>query len=192
MARKPHHDAETNAIDDKWRIDGTMTFKPRGFSIVWGNDSRYWRIPPRSQSNNNGHKKVEEVAEFAELVQVSWLEVRGVCKLEASTKYQISFQLSFKRNATGWSGCPVFLMAKVGFKGRYDWRKLKELEKEKKLPRQRTDVPSDTEPFVVEVRKREETPDTRLFFGLYEVWSGKRKRGLRVHGATIKRLQNPP
>ncbi|XP_022720933.1 protein PHLOEM PROTEIN 2-LIKE A9-like [Durio zibethinus] len=179
MASKPHHDAEADAISRKENPE-RYTFKPRAFNIVWGNDSRYWRIPPRSALSSASSSTTSNVEEFAELVQVSWLEVTGSVPLEASTNYQITFKLSFKGDASGWSGSPVFLMAKVGKKGKYKWKRLKELEN---LPRQPTEVPN--EPFVVEVLGN--PPDKRLYFGLYEVWTGKWKKGLRVHEAIVKK-----
>ncbi|XWS16038.1 hypothetical protein CRYUN_Cryun34aG0051800 [Craigia yunnanensis] len=177
MASKPHHDAERDAIEGD--LQNEFIFKPRAFNIVWGNDSRYWRIPSRSSSSTQSNNNVEQVAE---LVQVSWLEVTGSVPLEPPNSYQISFKLSFKGKASGWSGSPVFLMAKVGKKGRYKWKRLKELEN---LPSQPTQVPNIDDPFVVEVPK--DQPDTRLYFGLYEVWSGKWKGGLKVHEAIVKK-----
>ncbi|KAK6264418.1 hypothetical protein SCA6_019852, partial [Theobroma cacao] len=168
MATKPHHDADGGPITDE---QGVYRFKPRAFNIVWGNDNRYWRIPS-TRSNND---------EVAELVQVSWLEVTGFVELRPLKTYQVTFTLSFKEDAFGWNGSPVFLMAKVGKKGKYKWRRLKELESLPKVP---TEVPSNSEPFLVEVP--DDVPDKRLYFGLYEVWSGKWKGGLRVHGATVK------
>ncbi|XVF87084.1 hypothetical protein PTKIN_Ptkin18bG0092000 [Pterospermum kingtungense] len=174
MASKPHHDAEADAIE---KDQDPIIFNPRGFNIVWGNDSRYWRIPPRSSLNINNN-----VAEAAELNQVSWLEVTGSVQLMPSASYQISFKVSFKGDAFGWSGAPVFLMAKVGKKGKYKWRRLKELEN---LPKTPTEVPSNDNPFIID--KVLDQPDTRLYFGLYEVWSGKWKGGLRVHEAIVKK-----
>ncbi|XVE88462.1 hypothetical protein DITRI_Ditri19aG0071500 [Diplodiscus trichospermus] len=173
---KPHHDAEADAVSDKgnhWEL------KPRGLNIVWGNDQRYWRIPSRTSSStgNDGN-------EAAELLQVCWLEITGSIKPPdvVPTSYQISFWLSFKSDASGWSGAPVFLMAKVGRKGRYKWKRLTELDK---LPKEATEFPSSNDPFVVDVPPNH--IDTTLFFGLYEVWSGKWKKGLRVHKAIVKR-----
>ncbi|XP_021294751.1 protein PHLOEM PROTEIN 2-LIKE A9 [Herrania umbratica] len=172
MGTKPHHDADYEAIKQD---QGGYTLKPRAFNIVWGNDNRYWRIPSRSPSTRGNNDEV------AELVQVSWLEVTGSVQLQPSKIYQLTFKLSFKEDAFGWSGCPVFLMAKVGKKGKYKWRRLKELES---LPKEKTEVPSNSEPFLIEVPS--EVIDSRLYFGLYEVWSGKWKGGLRVHEATVK------
>ncbi|KAK5826120.1 hypothetical protein PVK06_021030 [Gossypium arboreum] len=42
MASKSHQDADPNAIIAN---EGDFIFKPKAFNIVWGNDSRYWRIP---------------------------------------------------------------------------------------------------------------------------------------------------
>ncbi|XVF87051.1 hypothetical protein PTKIN_Ptkin18bG0089400 [Pterospermum kingtungense] len=176
MASKPHHDAEAGAIITTDTIEGPFIFTPRAFNIVWGNDSRYWRIPSRSSLNNNN------VAEAAELNQVSWLEVTGSVPLMPLASYQISFKVSFKGDAFGWSGAPVFLMAKVGKKGRYKWKRLKELEN---LPKTPTEVPSYDNPFIIDEVLNQ--PDTRLYFGLYEVWSGKWKGGLRVHEAIVKK-----
>ena len=110
-----------------------------------------------------------------------WLEVTGSVQLNPSTSYQITFTLSFKGDAFGWSGTPVFMIAKVGKKGRYKWKKLKELEN---LPKEPSEVPSNDEPFVVDVPEGQF--DTRLYFGLYEVWSGTWKGGLKIHQAVIK------
>ncbi|XVF40046.1 hypothetical protein PTKIN_Ptkin01aG0081000 [Pterospermum kingtungense] len=177
MASKPHHDAEEDAINNPNKDNSYFVIKPRGFNIVWGNESRYWRVPPRSSLSTQSD-------EYAELVQVSWVEVTGSVPLNASTAYQISFTLSFTGDAFGWSGSPVFLMAKVGKRGRYKWRRLREVEN---LPKEPTQIPSDDEPFVVDVPG--DQPDTRLFFGLYEVWSGKWKGGLRVHRAVVKQMK---
>ncbi|KAK8650316.1 hypothetical protein V6N13_139961 [Hibiscus sabdariffa] len=173
MSSKPHHEADNENMD-KTKVGNkdALIFKPRNLNIVWGNDNRYWRFP----SGNNAD-------EPAELVQVSWLEVTGSCILKDSQNYQISFKLSFKRDASGWSGAPVFLMAKVGKKGKYKWKKLKDLDK---LPQEPTEFPSADDSFIVDGVTRQ--PDMRLYFGLYEVWSGKWKGGLRVHHATVKEL----
>ncbi|XP_039028757.1 protein PHLOEM PROTEIN 2-LIKE A9-like [Hibiscus syriacus] len=180
MASKPHQEADNNSIIKEKTVDNkdVITFKPRAFNIVWGNDSRYWRIPnpPRSFAPLS-----EE--EAAELVQVSWLEVTGSCQVEPLTTYEISFTLSFNRNAFGWSGAPVFLMAKVGKKGKYKCRKLKEIDN---LFEEPTDVPSNEDSFTVDSGQLQ--PDMRLYFGLYEVWSGKWKGGMRLHQAIVKEI----
>lgn len=119
----------------------------------------------------------------AELIQVSWLEVTGSVTLEPVTRYEIKFKLSFKRDAFGWSGAPIFMMAKVGKKGKYKWRRLKELDT---LPKDPILVPTDDSFTIDPVPSN--TPDLRLYFGLYEVWSGKWKGGLKIHEAIIKKL----
>ncbi|OMO70417.1 Phloem protein 2-like protein [Corchorus capsularis] len=177
MASKPHHDADPDAIQEFSSKDG-FRLKPRAFNIVWGNDTRYWRIPARSTIPNDND-------EFAELVQVSWLEVTGSVKLNTSTSYKLTFKLSFKSDAFGWTGCPVFLMAKLGKKGRYKWKRLKDLEA---LPKEPITVPSADDPFVIEVPSENQL-DTKLYFGLYEVWSGKWKGGLRVHEAIVQEIK---
>ncbi|KAH1092001.1 hypothetical protein J1N35_019258 [Gossypium stocksii] len=178
MARDPHQKAN----NDYMEIDGSggYIFKPRAFNIVWGNDKRCWRMAkPIGSSTSSENEK-----EFAELVQVSWLEVTGVTpELDTASTYQITFQLSLEKGASGWTGAPVFLMAKVGKKGKYKWKKL-EVEK---LTRDPTDFPSEADPLDVEIPDNQR--DRRLYFGLYEVWSGKWKQGLKVYKATVKQIK---
>ncbi|XP_012483774.1 protein PHLOEM PROTEIN 2-LIKE A9 isoform X1 [Gossypium raimondii] len=203
MAREPHQKANYDYMEEQENDSGYI-FKPRAFNIVWGNDKRCWRMAkPIGSSTSRCHfyllvfldgyltdkiflfhyySKNEE--ECAELVQVSWLEVTGVTpRLHASTTYQITFQLSLEKGASGWTGAPVFLMAKVGKKGKYKWKKL-EVEK---LTRDPTDFPSVRDPFGVEIA--DEQLDKRLYFGLYEVWSGRWKKGLKVYKATVKQIK---
>ncbi|MBA0587082.1 protein PHLOEM PROTEIN 2-LIKE A9 isoform X2 [Gossypium raimondii] len=179
MAREPHQKANYDYMEEQENDSGYI-FKPRAFNIVWGNDKRCWRMAKPIGSSTSS--KNEE--ECAELVQVSWLEVTGVTpRLHASTTYQITFQLSLEKGASGWTGAPVFLMAKVGKKGKYKWKKL-EVEK---LTRDPTDFPSVRDPFGVEIA--DEQLDKRLYFGLYEVWSGRWKKGLKVYKATVKQIK---
>ncbi|XP_034887828.1 protein PHLOEM PROTEIN 2-LIKE A9 [Populus alba] len=168
-SNKPHYEADSNKVfyeEDK----NSWTFKPRGFSIIWGNDKRYWNLPDQTSS--------DEIP--AELVQVCWLELTGTTKDPLKEgKYKIKFEVSMKSDAFGWSGCPVFMMAKLGKKGRYRWSKvdLSDVSKDKK---------SVTSDFVIDVSK--ETDDTKLYFGLYEVWTGKWKGGLLIHQAIVEKV----
>ncbi|MBA0557426.1 hypothetical protein Golob_014496 [Gossypium lobatum] len=180
MAREPHQKANYEHMEEQGQNDSReYIFKPRAFNIVWGNDKRCWRMAkPIGSSTSSKNEK-----ECAELVQVSWLEVTGITPKLSASKYQITFQLSLEKGASGWTGAPVFLMAKVGKKGKYQWKKL-EVEK---LTRDPTDLPSEADPFVVEVDDAQ--VDKRLYFGLYEVWSGKWKQGLKVYKATVKQIK---
>ncbi|KAK5802426.1 hypothetical protein PVK06_030017 [Gossypium arboreum] len=180
MAREPHQRANCDYMEERLQHDGSLEFKPRAFNIVWGNDNRCWRIvKPIGPSTS---RKNEE--EFAELLQVSWLEVTGITpKLDSPSTYHITFRLSLDKGASGWTGAPVFLMAKVGKKGNYRWKKL-EVEK---LTGDPTDFPSKADP--LEVETVPDKPDRRLYFGLYEVWSGKWKKGLKVYNATVKQIK---
>ncbi|KAB2038340.1 hypothetical protein ES319_D03G138900v1 [Gossypium barbadense] len=162
-------------------IQSIYIFKPRAFNIVWGNDKRCWRMAkPIGSSTSSKNEK-----ECAELVQVSWLEVTGVTRKLSASTCQITYQLSLEKGASGWTGAPVFLMAKVGKKGKYKWKKL-EVEK---LTRDPTDFPSEADPFGVEIAN--DQPDKRLYFGLYEVWSGRWKQGLKVYKAKSRSEPNP-
>ncbi|XP_031256713.1 protein PHLOEM PROTEIN 2-LIKE A9-like [Pistacia vera] len=166
MSSSPHYVPPPG--DVSVRDGDKITIKPRGFNIVWGNDSRYWKLPGEGKND-----------EPAELVQVSWLEVTGSVTVTKGKKYKIWFKVSLKDGAFGWNGCPVFMMAKIGKKGRYSWKRIKPLDQfygnnNKEIPEEgfEMDVP--------------ENGDDQLFFGLYEVWSGKWKGGLLIHEAIIK------
>ncbi|GKV36858.1 hypothetical protein SLEP1_g44944 [Rubroshorea leprosula] len=90
-----------------------------------------------------------------------------------------------KSDAFGWANSPVFLMAKVGKRGKYIWKRLSQLEQ---CPKEPIDVPDpNSNSFQIDVPA--DAIDPRLYFGLYEVWSGKWKGGLRIHGATVKEIQ---
>ncbi|KAK4859887.1 hypothetical protein QYF36_013540 [Acer negundo] len=94
-----HHEPESNEVT-KTTDETEITIKPRGFNIVWGKDTRYWQLPERSTEAP------------AELKQVCWLEITGSVDVKPGNKYTIEFQVSMKPDAFGWSGCPVFMMAK--------------------------------------------------------------------------------
>lgn len=116
----------------------------------------------------------------AKLRQVCWLEVTGTAKKLEAGKYQVSFLLSKEQDAFGWNNCQPFLMAKVGKKGKYKWKKVLELNEDKK-----ENITIVSEP--IEVKDNDEK---ELYFGLYEVWSGKWKGGLCIHEACVKKVPN--
>ncbi|XP_062094568.1 protein PHLOEM PROTEIN 2-LIKE A9-like [Humulus lupulus] len=176
---KAHHDADVNAIisDDKKEF----IFYPRGLNIVWGNDSRYWRIPSEPQPRNGK-------SPTAELIQVSWLEVTGSQNLETG-KYKIKFYLSLKSDAFGWNGCQVYLMAKIGRRGKYKWSKIQLKDQNTSSSGSGEGTPFPSDDFEIEVPSTATDDDSKkLYFGLYEVWSGKWKGGLQIHKAVVTKV----
>ena len=117
----------------------------------------------------------------AELVQVCWLEVTGKAGAGsiAPGKYKIKFEVSKKEDAFGWN-CPVYMIAKSGKKGRYSWKKI---DVSTEVTTDKKELPPD---FEIDVKA---TDDNTIYFGLYEVWSGKWKGGLKIHGAIV---EGPP
>ncbi|KAK0578398.1 hypothetical protein LWI29_009767 [Acer saccharum] len=85
-----HHEPESNEVD-KNADETEITIRPRGFNIVWGNDTRYWQLPEKNKET-----------EVAELKQVSWLEITGSVDVKAGKTYAIEFQVSMKPDAFGW------------------------------------------------------------------------------------------
>ena len=80
-----------------------------------------------------------------------------------------------------WEEGPVFMLAKVGKKGIAQWEKIN-------LGDLRigniVEIPHGKLRF--EVSKKAE--DTRLYFGLYELWTGKWKQGLQIHEAVVEEM----
>ncbi|CAJ1975537.1 unnamed protein product [Sphenostylis stenocarpa] len=140
------------------REGNKIVMQPRGLNIVWGNDARYWKIPTEGP---------------AELIQVSWLEVSGVLRIEDNKKYKISFEVRVKEDGFGWNGTDVLVMAKIGKTGKYEFRV------HRLSPGQLTTIP--TQPLVIQG-----VSGMDLHFGLYEVWSGKWKGGLEIYKAKVE------
>ncbi|KDP23148.1 hypothetical protein JCGZ_00140 [Jatropha curcas] len=167
MASKPHREANLNAVEKK---ENKWILGPPALNIVWGNDERYWKLS-RDQAS-------------AELLQVCWLEVTGSTSenLQKGKSYEIKFKVEMKEGAFGWNGCPVFIMAKIGKKGKYKWEKIDliNLAKDKKG---QFEIPVNG--LTVEVPATYSGEDTKLYFGLYEVWTGRWKGGLVIHQAEV-------
>ncbi|XP_022978966.1 protein PHLOEM PROTEIN 2-LIKE A9-like isoform X2 [Cucurbita maxima] len=142
-----------------------VKISPRDLNIVWGSDENQWEI-------NHGEG-------YALAKEVMWFEVKATYRgAKAGRKYKVGFNISLDHDAHGWEGSPVFMMATVGFSSDYNWKKLyikKDLQK--------TDFPNDYE-IEIPVSAR----DTTLQFGLYEIWNGKWKKGLRIHHAFVNQL----
>ncbi|KAL0300507.1 UNVERIFIED_CONTAM: protein PHLOEM PROTEIN 2-LIKE A9 [Sesamum radiatum] len=142
-----------------------MKIPPKHLNIVWGGDSRYWKVPDDEGSS-------------AELKQVCWLEVTGSVKdTHTDRQYEVGFHVSFTPDAFGWGGSPLYIMVKRGKDGKSVWKK--------KLLN-----PDQTKECDITVNTNTNPPtnDTKLYFGLYEVWSGKWKGGLKIHHAFIRQL----
>jgi hypothetical protein len=117
----------------------------------------------------------------AELIQVSWLEVTGTHEGEKGKSYEVVFDVSMTPDAFGWNGCHVYVMAKVGKRGKYSWKR-SSMENPKTGNFQ---IPT-TETLKITVE--ENASDTKIYFGMYEVWSGKWKGGLKIHSAQLKEV----
>ncbi|KAJ6676302.1 PROTEIN PHLOEM PROTEIN 2-LIKE A9 [Salix viminalis] len=157
------------------------TFKPRDFNIIWGNDKRYWNLPEPLPDQPQSSK---DDTLPAELVQVCWFEVTGKTGAGpiAQGKYKIKFEVSKKQDAFGWNS-PVYMIAKSGKKGRYSWKKI---EVSSEVSTIKKELPQD---FEIEAKPSD---DNTIYFGLYEVWSGKWKGGLQIHKAIVEGPTPPP
>lgn len=112
----------------------------------------------------------------AELNQVCWLEVTGSVEgTRPNKQYQVGFHVSFTPDAFGWGGSPLYIMVKRGKDGKPVWRKLLLNPHQTK----ECDITATTNPH---------SNDPKLYFGLYELWSGKWKGGLKIHHAFIRQL----
>jgi hypothetical protein len=122
------------------------------------------------------------------LIQVSWLEVTGSIVLEEKEQYEVTFNVSLAPDAFGWNGCPVYVMAKFGKKGKYTWKRAT-LDKSTTTTSTGggSSFPIPDQPLKITAPASSSSSDTTLYFGLYEVWSGKWKGGLRIHDANVKK-----
>jgi len=112
-------------------------------------------------------------SEYAELIQVSWLEVSGKVPVDKGKTYKVQFDVEVKAEGFGWGDTNVLVMAKVGKKGTYKYKEVRlKCGRNINIPEVEIFVPEDTE-------------DKELHFGLYEVWSGKWKGGLRIYKAEV-------
>ncbi|CAB4276724.1 unnamed protein product [Prunus armeniaca] len=122
-----------------------------------------------------------------ELLQVSWLEVTATVNLNPKKEYEISFEVELAPDAFGWRDIQAFLMAKVGKKGKYRWTKVK-LAQDSNVGRFTIpDTNGNGQTFSIR-SDDDANADNTLHFGLYEVWSGKWKGGLKIYGANVKEV----
>lgn len=115
---------------------------------------------------------------------MSWLEVTGSKELSPKKTYEIGFTVSLTQEAFGWNGSKVYVMAKLGRRGKYSWKRasLENLQGSTSDPK---GIPYE-EKLTITTGDSEKT----IYFGMYEVWSGKWKGGLRIHNAFIRESAN--
>ena len=106
----------------------------------------------------------------------------GSVDLTAGKSYNLTFEVELLPEASGWKDQQAYLMAKVGKKGKHNWKKVQ-------LQPGKGKIPNDNDKLTIEV-PTEET-DTTLQFGLYEVWSGKWKGGLKIYNAEVRVIPDP-
>ncbi|KAJ0081270.1 hypothetical protein Patl1_11854 [Pistacia atlantica] len=86
-------------------LNQSKLISARSLSIVWGDDSRYWKWTCRP--NTKDHCRPVEVAE---LLNVCWLDVSKkfpATNLTPRTVYQVSFVLMMKDGEYGFANHPV-------------------------------------------------------------------------------------
>lgn len=143
---------------------------PAALNIVWGRDERYWKLP-------------EGKHDPAELVQVSWLEVTGWCdKVTRGTTYEVKFELKLTPDACGFNELPLYFMVKSGSKNL--WKKIHLTKDAIVGPDETYSVPNN---LVIKITDSV-NEDSKLCFGIYEVWSGKWKGGLIIKKVIIQKM----
>ncbi|XP_038896030.1 protein PHLOEM PROTEIN 2-LIKE A9-like [Benincasa hispida] len=173
MAPDPHFKADSpikNIEENKFKI------YPRALNITWGKDKRFWNLPHRDTRNEDS---------FAELKQVCWLEVTGSTEKDVlvEEKYKVGFVISLRPDAFGWDDCSVYIMAKIGRRGNYSFKKMSLAA----LPTgKRITIPDDDQLIIQVPAFKPDNDDLKLYFGLYEVWTNRWKGGLRIHHAFVE------
>ncbi|KAL2494067.1 Protein PHLOEM PROTEIN 2-LIKE A9 [Forsythia ovata] len=153
----------TDALDNS--KEGQLIILPRDLSIVWGGDNRYWNIQPDDKP--------------AELLQVCWLEVTGsVNGIDPKKSYTVSFTISFTPDAFGWGEYPLYFMVKTGKEENSVWKKvvISSTNANEKM-----EISGDSNTV-----KESSDSNSKLYFGLYEVWSGKWKGGMQIHQVVVR------
>ncbi|XP_022955086.1 protein PHLOEM PROTEIN 2-LIKE A9-like [Cucurbita moschata] len=176
----PHHKGDQKAIE-KIKNKKTIIY-PKGLDITWGKDDRYWRLPSQ-------YRNMKDPSAAAELLQVSWLEVTcSTDNVEAGKSYRVGFNVSMAPAAFGWKGCDVYIMAKIGKAGRFVYKKMS-LENKCSVPN-KFSMPE--EGLIITVKPPPSSlGDHCLYFGMYEVWSGRWKGGLKIHHAFVEQINLP-
>ncbi|KAL2474741.1 Protein PHLOEM PROTEIN 2-LIKE A9 [Abeliophyllum distichum] len=165
-SQNPHYEGNHNLVFDKSKGD-QLIISPRDLNIVWGRDSRYWKIQPELDNMP------------AELLQVCWLEVTGsVNGIDPKKSYKVDFTVSFTPDAFGWGEYPLYFMVKTGKEENFVWKKVVISSTKANDPIQ---ISGDSNPV-----KDSSSSNSKLYFGLYEVWSGKWKGGLKIHKVVVR------
>ncbi|KAL3654581.1 hypothetical protein CASFOL_001566 [Castilleja foliolosa] len=165
----PHHLANPSVKSNKAQdMQGKTIIHPKDLNIVWGEDNRYWDVP--NKENN-----------AAKLHQVSWFEVAGsVDGTSRNKKYDVGFRLSLAPDAFGFESSPIYLMVKRGKEGKFAWVKVF------LNPKETSEFEVTRSLMKADEQEAQKSGDDKVYFGLYEVWSGKWKGGLMIHHAFIK------
>lgn len=112
-----------------------------------------------------------------------WLEVNGEMNVEPTKKYEVTFKVSLndEPSSTEWAKIPLYVMARRGKKREYCWKKV-ELKAAKE-----SYIPEDEagRGLVIDKVTSNDDEDKTLYFGLYDIWSGKLKEGLAIHHARV-------
>ena len=121
----------------------------------------------------------------AELLKVCWLDVSGEMPVTEGKEYEVSFMLSMNtKNSSAWND-PVTVMARIGKKGEYQRKEIKLSNLSEEVKEFRLDHKCQIKPKSDENAKNDKET---LYFGLYEVWTNKWKRGLRIHEAIVQEI----
>ncbi|KAM7519625.1 hypothetical protein LguiB_018587 [Lonicera macranthoides] len=169
MATESPHYSGDKQVD--WKEEGGRAImKPRGLSITWGNHKRYWRIPKSDQPDMP-----------AKLLNICWLELSALRKIDPKKSYEIGFRVSLSRR---WnSDSPVFIMARRG-DGHSVARKVifegRSLHEEFDIP----------DKFCVKFSPQDSSnSESYLHIGLYDVWNSNWKSGLNIHHAFAREVK---
>ena len=115
----------------------------------------------------------------ARLLQVCWLEVTGTLDVKPNKRYKVSFTVTLTPDAFGWSNYPVCIMARA-LNTRYIVKKV-----------MLSDCITEVQPFSIPkggLIVATDGTQNKISFGLYEVWSGMWKGGLKIHSACVEEM----
>ncbi|KAL8491169.1 hypothetical protein ACS0TY_022991 [Phlomoides rotata] len=166
--KNPHHQGNLTL---EFKVHGKeKKIAPKDLTIVWGDDDRFWNVPDDEESP-------------AVLHQVCWLEVRGcVRNVKPDKEYEVGFNISLTPDAFGWGSSKVFILVKRGQNGKF---KPTKFDLESSIIKENTNIRVKVPAADVE-KTGQNSDDLELHFGMFEVWSGKWKGGLKIHYAFVR------
>nr|GMD04115.1 protein PHLOEM PROTEIN 2-LIKE A9-like [Ipomoea batatas] len=144
------------------------------FSLGGESSNENWKWESRGEEKVRVSKVI-----WVRVSKVIWLEVTGEKEVDPKKKYEVKFKVSLNEESSSseWENIPLYVMARRGKKRDYCWKKFV-----------LTSVTEHEIGLVIDKVASNDDEDKKLYFGLYDIWSGKLKKGLVIHYAWVQEI----